>query len=446
MEQVFIEIGLLSAESITFTLEGAFHTSRETELNEGRYVATYRDETSFFLRGNGEEEIIPAHLSLLHSEKFHDGSFRIEEIIAGRQFHWEKAQEHTFQGILKIFPVGGKLTAVNIVELEKYLLSVISSEMSAEAPVEFLKAHAVISRSWFLAQVNRKKKSRDNPYPEGYMKIDNGYLRWYTREDHDHYDVCADDHCQRYYGFGHSISRNVSMAVKDTEGQVLLHNGEICDARFSKCCGGMTEAFENVWEPVRHPYLTRVVDGTDAQLCDLTDEEQAKEWIISTPPAFCNAGDAAVLAQSLTGQDFRTRDFYRWTVKITQADIRSLLLNKGDIRLGNILSLEALERGVSGRIIRLKITGDESSVIVGKELEIRRLLSPSHLYSSAFVAEAEYDRPDCNIPSAFILRGAGWGHGTGLCQIGAAIMGSKGYTYEEILSHYFPYTTISKQY
>jgi len=283
------------------------------------------------------------------------------------------------------------------------------------------------------------------------IRNDEGYIRWYDREDHDRFDVCADDHCQRYQGITKVSSPQVYEALKATNGEVLTYNDAICDARFYKCCGGATEKFENVWEPVNHPYLTKVIDNDVAPrpspVSDLTIEENARAWILGNPPAYCNTHDKQALSQVLNDYDLETQDFYRWKVSLTQSEIKSLLLSKTGIDVGNVLDLIPLERGVSGRIIRLKITGDKQTIAIGKELEIRKALSESHLYSSAFVVEKVFSTTEnANVPDAFILRGAGWGHGVGLCQIGAAIMGNKRYTYKEILSHYFPAATLKKIY
>jgi len=419
-----IEVGILSAKSIDFQLNG-----------------TFRMQSS-------------ADFVLLEPVNEDDAYFELNHVTIGVQFHWEREETQRFKGKLKICIQNGMLTAVNILSVEDYLLSVISSEMSATSSLELLKAHAVISRSWLLAQIEKGKQLKDANY-KTLIRNEEGYIRWYDREDHSGFDVCADDHCQRYQGITKVSSPQVYEALKATSGEVLLYDDKICDARFYKCCGGITEKFENVWEPVVHPYLTKVIDSevTSDNVTsditrysslvtefntDLTNEENARAWILGNPPAFCNTHDKEVLSQVLNDYDQETQDFYRWQVTLTQAEIKDLLFRKVGIDVGEVLGLVPVERGVSGRIIRLKIVGSEQTLIIGKELEIRRALSESHLYSSAFVVE--------KISDTFVLKGAGWGHGVGFCQIGAAIMGAKGYPYQEILMHYFPQAEVKKIY
>jgi peptidoglycan hydrolase-like amidase len=337
--------------------------------------------------------------------------------------------------------------------------------MSATSSMELLKAHAVISRGWLLAQIRKGEKiNQTKANYKSLSETETEYIRWWDREDHTNFDVCADDHCQRYQGITKVSSPQVHEALKATSGEVLMYDGAICDARFYKCCGGITEKFENVWEPVIHPYLTKVIDNsvttdkvTSDVTCypslvteyntDLTNEENARAWILGNPPAFCNTHDRQALSQVLNDYDLETQDFYRWKVSLTQMEIKALLVRKVGIDVGNVLDLIPVERGVSGRIIRLKIVGDQPTITIGKELEIRKALSESHLYSSAFVVEKIFaHNGNSNVPEIFILRGAGWGHGVGLCQIGAAIMGNEGFSYKEILAHYFPGAEIRKIY
>jgi SpoIID/LytB domain protein len=436
-----IEVGVLSAPSIEFQLHGRFRqaaTGKETGDGKGETVV--RDASSFVLRLGGEEQIVHDFVLLepCNEEAAH---FELQHVVIGVQFHWEREETQRFKGALKIYVEDGKLlTAVNILSVEEYLLSVISSEMSATSSLELLKAHAVISRSWLLAQIEKGRQLKEAGY-QTLIRNEEGYIRWYDREDHSRFDVCADDHCQRYQGITKVSAPQVYEALKATSGQVLLYDNKICDARFYKCCGGMTETFENVWEPVVHPYLTQVVDN-DAPpagyATDLTNEEQARAWILGSPPAFCNTHDREALAQVLNDYDQETQDFYRWQITLTQAEIQSLLRRKLGIDVGDVLDLIPVERGVSGRLIRLKIVGNRGSITIGKELEIRKALSESHLYSSAFIVEKAGEN--------FVLKGAGWGHGVGLCQIGAAIMGAKGYPYQDILTHYFPPAEIKKIY
>jgi SpoIID/LytB domain protein len=341
-------------------------------------------------------------------------SFIIKDVPIGIGFHWERKEDQEFKGELKIIRDGDRLTAINLIPIEDYLESVISSEMSATGYVELLKAHAVISRSWLLAQ--KEKASRLQHSKRDYSPVtetEDEYIRWYDREDHARFDVCADDHCQRYQGITRASRPEVKEAVGSTLGEVLVYAGKICDTRFSKCCGGMTERFENCWEAVSHPYLDSVTDP------------------------FCNTQDKKILSQVLNTYDQETQDFYRWKVEYSKEAIGDLIRRKSGWDFGEIRELIPVERGPSGRIIRLKILGTKMTKTIGKELFIRKVLSETHLYSSAFEVVKEQDK--------FILNGSGWGHGVGLCQIGAAVMAKEGYTYQEILAHYFPGAEIKKR-
>jgi len=439
----FIEVGILSSESIHFKLNGKFRIA--SEIYEGEGTADVEKNSSFFLDLNSTKQCFNNSI-LLEPLNEDDCSFELYDVVIGVNFHWERKENQRFKGKLKLFAENGLITAVNILPVEDYLLSVISSEMSATSSPELLKAHAVVSRSWLLAQLDKGKKLKQDKY-ESLIRNDEGYVRWYDREDHDRFDVCADDHCQRYQGITKAASPQVYEALKATSGEVLMYDGAICDARYYKCCGGMTEKFENVWEPVNHPYLPPVACHSSLVTTDLTQEANAAAWILSNPPAYCNTHDKEALSQVLNDYDQETQDFYRWQVTITQSEIQSLLLRKVGINVGNILDLIPVERGVSGRLIRLKIAGDKQTITIGKELEIRKALSESHLYSSAFVVEKVFSSAgSTGVPNAFVLRGAGWGHGVGLCQIGAAIMGYKGFSYQEILSHYFPVAVLKQIY
>ncbi len=373
-------------------------------------------------------------------------SFQLIDVTIGVNFHWERKENQSFRGSLRLIVEHGKITAINVLSVEEYLLSVISSEMSATASLELLKAHAVISRSWLLAQIEKNKKlvASNTAYKTSEI-TDTEIVRWYDREDHVNFDVCADDHCQRYQGITRASTDKVRDAIKATWGEVVMYDGELCDARFSKCCGGVYEEFENCWEPVHYPYLEARRDGeNEMDFPDLTNEDNAREWILTSPEAFCNTHDTKVLSQVLNNYDQETTDFYRWKVEYAQDEISKLILNRSGVDYGRIIDLQPIERGKSGRLIKLKIIGEKKTLIIGKELEIRRTLSTSHLYSSAFVVE----KGECKdgVPSKFILRGAGWGHGVGLCQIGAAVMGEKGYDYKQILLHYFINADINNLY
>jgi SpoIID/LytB domain protein len=358
-------------------------------------------------------------------------------VLIGINFHWEKKENQRFLGSLKIIVENGKLTVINLVQAEQYLMSVISSEMSANSSVELLKAHAIISRSWLLAQIQKRKQIANTQQKYiSEIKSEEERIRWYDREDHILYDVCADDHCQRYQGITRLFAHNAQVSIEETTGMVLTSGGKICDARFSKSCGGITESFENVWENIEHPYLQTLVDykfSPDDYNFDLRDEKSAEQWIKNSPPAFCNTQDVKILSQVLTDYDQKTKDFYRWDVEYTQDEISELIKIKSGIDFGSIIDLIPIERGYSGRIIKLKIIGTKQTLTIGKELEIRKTLSKTHLYSSAFLIYKS--GIENNIPQKFKLRGAGWGHGVGLCQIGAAVMGEMGYRFDEILLH-----------
>ena len=346
-----------------------------------------------------------------------EGCFTLCGVTIGIGFHWQRQEDQKFRGSLLLLSDGGKAVAIDVVPVETYLTSVISSEMSASASLELLKAHAVISRSWLLAMIN-KSCSRPQPsdagrQPSRHEQLNpDSVIRWYDSEAHQIFDVCADDHCQRYQGISRQTNQHVVEAISQTRGQVLTYRGELCDARFSKCCGGMTEVFETCWEPVSHPYL------------------------VTKPCPYCHTNDRRILFQVLNSYDQETNDFYRWTVSYTMSQLSDLVRRKSGIDFGLIRDLIPMERSEAGRIIRLKIVGDRRTVTVGKELEIRKWLSESHLYSSAFDVEHTAD--------GIVLHGRGWGHGVGLCQIGAAVMGDQGIPYEDILQFYYPGTQLTR--
>jgi len=434
-KQPMVTVGIVSGESIAFTLNKPY-------LAKGGEI-TGPQEVSFSEGGilwNGNQ-----YRELTFQPESPDASFSLSDVTIGVNFHWERKQTQTFLGTLRLVVEADKICAINELPVENYLESVISSEMSADASLEFLKAHAVISRSWLLAQMEKRKRMQeggDNFF--SFVKKDDELIRWYDREDHVIFDVCADDHCQRYQGITHATSPKVTEAVRATRGRILMDGEQICDARFSKCCGGVTEEFETCWEDVHKPYLAAVRDGGDGTLPDLTDEAQAEHWMNSSPDAFCNTRDRKILSQVLNDYDQETTDFYRWRVAYTNAEIQRLLKDNLKMDFGQIKALVPVERGKSGRISKLRIEGTERTFTIGKELEIRRALSETHLLSSAFVVE---EGPlEGGIPRHFILRGAGWGHGVGLCQIGAAVMGEKGYTYDEILLHYYRGAAIKRIY
>lgn len=353
-------------------------------------------------------------------------SFILEDVPIGVGFHWERQGPQGFRGVFRVVEVGGGLRVINDVGLNAYVESVISSEMSAKSPTELLKAHAIISRSWLVAEIRRKDGGSGFRNEEQTGPREWNILCWYGREAHDGFDVCADDHCQRYQGLIGAASRNVRHAVAETENEFLVFGEDVCDARFSKCCGGVTEDYRSAWDDHGVPYLKPVYDG-EGRMPWVDDE-----WIRSSPDAYCNTTDASLLSGILTGFDQETTDFFRWRVDYSSAELSDLVRSRTGIDLGEVVRLEPLERGASGRIVSLRVRGDSGSLTVGKELEIRRVLSPSHLYSSAFVVDED--------PGRTALCGAGWGHGVGLCQIGAAVMAERGFSYDEILRHYYPGT------
>ncbi len=431
-----IHVGiLLGQEKIEFELLSNYQLNGQS-LPTGDYLVSLENNSLVF---NGErfQEIT------FEPKDLHTDSFELKDVIIGVNFHWERKENQRFLGALKFIVEDEKLSAVNVVALEDYLTSVISSEMSATSSESLLEAHACISRSWLLAQI-QKNKQITSDYKSSFVTATEIH-RWYDREDHTNFDVCADDHCQRYQGITKQSSELVKKVISKTRGEVITYDGAICDARFSKCCGGIMETFENVWEPTEHPYLQAKRDDEQIAMPNLCDEEEAQKWIRTSPSAFCNTTDVEVLKQVLNDYDQETSDFYRWKIEYSQEELSELILKRSGIDFGQIISLEPLERGYSGRIIRLKIIGTEKVITIGKELEIRRTLSPSHLYSSAFVVDTK-NEDENGIPQKFILTGAGWGHGVGLCQIGAAMMAEKGYTYQQILEHYFPTSKVERIY
>jgi SpoIID/LytB domain protein len=439
-----ISVGILSADKVRFELNGRFTDTEGRIYQGGMLIASINNEAIVLETGN-QERIIGKKL-FLQPYNWDDASFRLYDVTIGINFHWQKREDQIFKGGLKLIVTGDTITAINVLPVEDYLASVISSEMSANSSPEMLKAHAVISRSWLLAQIEKSAsvRSRKTKYLSVYQD-DNERIAWYDREDHRHFDVCADDHCQRYQGITRATTVSVEKAVKETAGEVLIFGNNLCDTRFSKCCGGITELFENTWEPVNHPYLQHIYDHSEAhqdKAADLTGEEAARVWIMAEPPAFCNTHDRDVLQQVLNDYDQTTQDFYRWKVSYTVKELGNLVRSRTGIDFGIIHDLIPVQRGASGRIVRLKIAGSLKTMIIGKELEIRRALSSTHLYSSAFVVEKVAQGEE----HSFILYGAGWGHGVGLCQIGAAVMGSKGYSYREILMHYYRGAVLEKRY
>lgn len=437
MEAAVVNVGIMTEKAVSF-------------LFNNEYIHT---ESGHFLKG--EQRVLYTNGNIVYNGKFYkemffepaspSSSFDLKAVTIGVNFHWERQENQCFRGSLHLKVGTNGIVFINRIDVEEYLISVISSEMSAMASKELLKSHAVISRSWLLAQIEKKsfQTGSQQKYQSNYR--DNEQLiRWYDREDHTLFDVCADDHCQRYQGITRASTTLVEEVVRETRGEILTDGEVVCDARYSKCCGGVTEQFEHCWEPVPHSYLIALRDDTDSSFPDLTNGTEAEKWIQTSPEAFCNTTNKSILSQVLNNYDQETSDFYRWQTTYTQKELAVLIHRKSGLDFGEILDLIPLERGTSGRIEKLQIVGTHRTFIIGKELEIRRTLSETHLYSSAFIVEKEDIHYD--IPQRFVLKGAGWGHGVGLCQIGAAVMSSRGYGYKAILGHYFPGAKIAKRY
>lgn len=439
-----IKVGIMAEKEISFSLEGNYRIEGTTNLLTGK-CSVRRDQSGIYLASGEKSWLFENNLNLNPVDPA-SGKFVLYNVTIGINFHWERKEDQVFKGALHFIADQEIIHAINVLSVEDYLISVISSEMSATSSIELLKAHAVISRSWLLAQIQKNKnlQAKNQSYQTTF-RTDDELIRWYDREDHTHFDVCADDHCQRYQGITRSNTPLVEQAVKETNGEVLAVEGVICDARFSKCCGGVTEVFENVWEPVYHRYLQKVEDNSskiEGYDLDLKKEDAAEKWIMGNPEAFCNSSDKKVLKQVLNDYDQETNDFFRWKVTYAQNELSELVKMRSGIDFGQITDLIPVERGESGRLIRLKIAGTLKTMIIGKELEIRKYLSKSHLYSSAFIVEMK----EIDGQIFFTLNGAGWGHGVGLCQIGAAVMGDKGYSYDQILSHYFKGAGLERKY
>ena len=438
-KQPDVTVGIVSAQKIHFSLNKPYLAKGEKVL--GEQVVEF-SEGGVLWNGNQYSQLT------FHPQSA-DASFSLSDVTIGVNFHWERKETQTFLGTLRFVVESDKIVAINELPVEKYLESVISSEMSATSSLELLKAHAVISRSWLLAQMKKRREvaeSGNNFF--SFTKKEDTLIRWYDREDHTLFDVCADDHCQRYQGITKETSPHVAEAIREAKGQILMDGDEICDARFSKCCGGITEEFQYCWEDTPKTYLTAVRDialGVEHILPNLTNEEEAEKWIRFNPPAFCNTQDKKILSEVLNDYDQETVNFYRWKETLSQEKLQQLIADKLKMDLGAILDMKAVERGKSGRISKLQIIGTEKTFTIGKELEIRRTLSDSHLLSSAFVVD-KYDKDEQGVPQRFELIGAGWGHGVGLCQIGAAVMGEQGYHYDAILLHYYQGAEIKKLY
>ena len=430
-KQPAVSVGIMGDKRIEFTLCTDYKCSNGSIVSGNAVVELVDGEILY----NGKK-----YESLLFEACVPEGSFWLRGVTIGVNFHWERKEDQRFGNNLKFIVEGDRITAINLIGVEDYLTSVISSEMSATASEKLLKAHAVISRSWLLAQMAKNKEiTTSKSTYSAFTENEQERIKWYDREDHINFDVCADDHCQRYQGMTRQSTTKVREAIEATWGELLKYDGKICDARFSKSCGGAFEEFQNCWENVRYPYLAKQRDSKRiTELPDLTQEEEAFKWITGSPEAFCNTTDKEILSQVLNNYDQETTDFYRWRIEYTPEELSALILKRIGIDFGLVTDLIPVERGTSGRLIKLKIVGSKRTLTIGKELEIRKALSPSHLYSSAFVVLKENGK--------FVLVGAGWGHGVGLCQIGAAVMGAQGYKYKDILLHYYIGASIEKEY
>ena len=421
-----IRVGILQCSKIEFSLAGRF-TTTSGEVAEGDFIAEYAAGKILF---GGR------YYDSLRFEAGEGSLFELKNVVIGKEFHWQQCRNERFEGDLVIITDGEELVAINEIDLERYIYSVIASEMSATSFVELLKAHAVISRSWVLSAIgSATPSSAATFYTDRSDTDDPVYIRWYERDAHRLFDVCADDHCQRYQGIPSQEPPALRKAIDSTAGEVLVYDGKICDARFSKCCGGYTERFSSCWAEVDYPYLTVLPDSDGSRLQPITDEAMARSFVLSSPDVFCNTADSNIIRQVFNDYDRSTESFFRWKVTYSVDEISEIVASRSGIDFGSILDLVPVQRTASGRIVRLRIVGTRHTATIGKELEIRRWLSRTHLYSSAFVV----DRDDCG---RFVICGAGWGHGVGLCQIGAAVMAHKGYSYQSILRHYYPHTVV----
>jgi stage II sporulation protein D len=439
MDEPKIKVGVCDGyPEIRGRLNGVFRTNGSSL--SGEFTARPREGEVGLYDAFGREILRSPEIHLIAGDR---ETFTLHEVMIGVRFHWERREEQTFSGDLILLPSGkGTLVAVNEISVEEYLMSVVASEMSGEAPFAFLKAHAITSRSWLVAMLRRGGDMKGGRR-ETEIRREGEVVRWYDREDHSLFDVCADDHCQRYQGITGRVSGRAAEAVRATRGVFLIHEGAICDARYHKSCGGLTENFATCWEDTPVPYLSHVSDSA-RPYARLRTEMDAERWILSNPDVFCRTEDQDLLRRILPASDRETVDFSRWQVSYGREELETILREKSGIDFGVLHNLVPLERGPSGRIRLLRIAGSKATLAVGKELEIRRWLSPSHLYSSAFIVSTTRDAS--GIPARFTLFGAGWGHGVGLCQIGAAVMAEKGYRDEEILLHYFRGTALVKRY
>lgn len=447
-QEPWITVGILTADKIDFELYGDFHSFGFRQIFSGPFSAEIINDR-IICRSKSDKMEISDEIIFEPTDPIAE-SFLIKEVPIGKEFHWERKEKQRFIYQLKLLKHGQKIIALNFLPLENYLVSVISSEMSAKSSLQLLKAHAIVSRSWLLRQLenNALKKSEGESVPAQFEdKNESEKIVWYDKQEHELYDVCSDDHCQRFHGVTKITTEIARQAIEQTMGQVLTDSGSICDARYSKSCGGITEEFENVWQPVHHNYLKSVLDykfEPDNFNLDFTDEVNSRKWIKGNPPAFCNTLDNRILSQVMQDYDRETKNFYRWKVEYSQQELADLIKQKTGIDFGSIIDLQPVERGKSARLVKLRIVGSKKTFVIGKELEIRKVLSKTHLLSSAIVIEREEFKD--SVPMRFKIWGAGWGHGVGLCQIGAAVMAYRGFMFDEILMHYFSNARITKIY
>lgn len=416
-----IRVGISRGAKIEFSLNDDFIFKQNGSTTRGNFVVEFSNNGIIF-----DNQLFGE----LYFEALPSSTFELKEVVIGKDFHWQQKRNQSFEGDLRIVSDGNKLVAINVVDIEKYIYSVIASEMSSTSFIELLKAHAVISRSWVLAALQSSKKEPVAISQTDTVQDNNTYIKWYERDAHTLFDVCADDHCQRYQGIPTVKTSALIQAIEATVGEVLSYNGDVCDARFSKCCGGYTESFSACWADRELPYLISKSDSTNDLGLRLTDENEARRFIVSNPEMFCNTTDKSIIHQVFNDYDQQTQAFFRWQVKYSPSELSQIVCSRSGYDFGDIIDLVPLRRGSSGRLTLLKVVGTKLTMSIGKELEIRRWLSRSHLYSSAFVVDRDSE-------SNFVLSGAGWGHGVGLCQIGAAVMAAKGYNYRQILEHYY---------
>lgn len=446
MTEPLISVGILTNNKVTFELYGDYRTNVTTKKINGRFTAEVIDGE--IVCKSASEKIVSKNELILEPNDITTDTFLIRNVTIGVKFHWERKEKQRFSGLLKLKKDKDEIAVINILPIENYLSSVISSEMSAKSSLQLLKAHAIVSRSWLLAQIEKSRslKKAKAKYSSSF-ESDDEHIKWYDREDHELFDVCADDHCQRYQGVTKIFTEIARDAVTQTHGIVLVSGEKICDARYSKSCGGISESFENVWEPIKYDYLTSINDykfPAENFNSDFSNERNAIKWIKGNPASFCNTTDKKILSQVLLEYDQETTDFFRWKIVYTQEELSGIIKTKSGIDFGNIIDLVPVQRGKSSRLIKLKIIGTNRTLTIGKELEIRKFLSKSHLYSSAIIIEKS--NLQNGVPQTFEIFGAGWGHGVGLCQIGAAVMAEKGHEFDEILLHYFKHAELKKIY